>query len=289
MDIRDYKYGGTEEDRKLEFFVNECQPRAVDTASIKRKTYMKIAREKAERRKRRIWIAVSAAAACIAVVLTFGYVYIKDTGVEGIQDMAAVKRPQTEYVTETVPVGERHTILLADGTKIVANSRTRITYPKTFSGDTREVSVEGQAYFEVAHDAGHPFVVSMNDFRVQVLGTKFDVNSYKGMRSEVVLVEGSVKISTPEDNLKMTPNQLVVLNGAEIISVKDVDASLYTSWRNGYINLNGESMPRIIERLNSYYGTNIKYDGRQRGRRFYGKLVLQEDIHDVMESLQEIR
>jgi len=288
MDIRDYKYDGTEEDRKLEFFVNECQPQDVDIASIKRKTYIKIAQERVKKRKRRIWISLSGVAACLAVVLSFSYMY-KDAGIGSIQDIVAVKRQQVvEYVTETVPVGERHTILLADGTKIVANSRTKVTYPKTFHGDTREVSVEGQAYFEVAHDADHPFVVKMNDFRIQVLGTKFDVNSYKGVRSEVVLVEGSIKISTQEDNLKMKPNQLVILNGSEITSVKDVDASLYTSWRNGFINLNGESMPRIIERLNSYYGTNIKYDGKQRGRRFYGKLVLQEDIRDVMESLQEI-
>ena len=262
MDIKDYKYDITEEGKKLEFFVNECQPREIDIESIKRKTYDKIAKAKAQRRRRRFWISLSAAAACVAVLLSFGYIYI-DTGEVTVKRVLAQVKKPVEYVTETVPVGERHTIILSDGTKIIANSRTKIVYPKTFDGDTREVKVEGQAYFEVTHDEDHPFIVNMNDFRVQVLGTKFDVNSYAGVRSEVVLVEGSVKISTGKQELKMKPNQLVSLTGSDIVSVKTVDASQYISWRNGFINLNGESMPRIIERLNNYYGTSVKYDGRQ--------------------------
>lgn len=288
MDIKDYKYDITEEDKKLEFFVNECQPQEVDIESIKRKTYDKIAKAKAQRRRRRFWISLSAAAACVAVLLSFGYIYI-DTGEGTVKRVLAQVKKPVEYVTETVPVGERHTIILSDGTKIIANSRTKIVYPKTFDGDTREVKVEGQAYFEVTHDEDHPFIVNMNDFRVQVLGTKFDVNSYAGVRSEVVLVEGSVKISTGKQELKMKPNQLVSLTGSDIVSVKTVDASQYISWRNGFINLNGESMPRIIERLNNYYGTSVKYDGKQRGRCFYGKLVLQDNISKVMESLEEIK
>lgn len=288
MDIKDYKYDITEEDKKLEFLENECQPREIDIESIKRKTYDKIAKAKAQRRRRRLWISLSAAAACVAVLLSFGYIYI-DTGEVTVKRVLAQVKKPVEYVTETVPVGERHTIILSDGTKIIANSRTKIVYPKTFDGDTREVKVEGQAYFEVTHDEDHPFIVNMNDFRVQVLGTKFDVNSYAGVRSEVVLVEGSVKISTGKQELKMKPNQLVSLTGSDIVSVKTVDASQYISWRNGFINLNGESMPRIIERLNNYYGTSVKYDGKQRGRRFYGKLVLQDNISKVMESLEEIK
>lgn len=288
MDIKDYKYDITEEGKKLEFFVNECRPQKVDIESIKRKTYDKIAKAKAQRRRRRLWISLSAAAACVAVLLSFGYIYI-DTGEVTVKRVLAQVKKPVEYVTETVPVGERHTIILSDGTKIIANSRTKIVYPKTFDGDTREVKVEGQAYFEVTHDEDHPFIVNMNDFRVQVLGTKFDVNSYAGVRSEVVLVEGSVKISTGKQELKMKPNQLVSLTGSDIVSVKTVDASQYISWRNGFINLNGESMPRIIERLNNYYGTSVKYDGKQRGRRFYGKLVLQDNISKVMESLEEIK
>lgn len=288
MDIKDYKYGKTEEDKKLEFFVNECRSQDVDVAAIKRMTYAKIAKAKADRRKRRLWISLSAAAACVAVVLTFGYIYNKvDSGT--VKRMVAYVKPTVEMVTDSVPVGARHTIILADGTKIVANSRTKVVYPKTFDGDRREVTVEGQAYFEVAHDANRPFVVGMDGFSVKVLGTKFDVNSYKNSKSEVVLVEGSVMVSAKNREIKMVPNQLVTINEGGISSVKNVDASMYTSWRDGFINLNGESMPRVIERLNNYYGTSVKYDGTQRGRRFYGKLVLQDNINKVMECLKEIK
>lgn len=110
MDIKDYKYDITEEDKKLEFFVNECRAQKVDIESIKRKTYDKIAKAKAQRRRRRLWISLSAAAACVAVLLSFGYIY-KDTGEGTVKRVLAQVKKPVEYVTETVPVGERHTII----------------------------------------------------------------------------------------------------------------------------------------------------------------------------------
>ena len=96
-----------------------------------------------------------------------------------------------------VPVGEKMTIMLSDGTKLVANSRTTLSYPKTFRGaEQREVSIKGEAYLEVAHDAEHPFVVNSGKFKVKVLGTRFNISNYDDSKSSVVLAQGSVEITT---------------------------------------------------------------------------------------------
>lgn len=284
MDIREYIYDGSEEDKRLQFFVEECQPGDVDVSSIKQMAYRKIAHEKTRMRRRRLmWVA--SAAAGLVVLLGISYIY-RHSHVPGLHQIVAMGQGSAVMDTLTVPQGQMRTVTLADGTKITANSRTRIIYPTAFNGDSRRVEIDGQAYFEVAHDKRHPFIVEANGFEVKVLGTKFDVNSYKGARSEVALVEGSVQITSSTSSLRMKPNQVVTLHDGDIVGMREADAAASTGWRKGYIYLNGETMPQIIRRLNDYYGTSIRYDGTSPDRQFYGKLLLQKDVNAVLRSLK---
>lgn len=283
MDIRDFTYETTNEDEKLRFFVEQCQPAEVDVSSIKRMTYRKIARQKARRRHQ--WMAV-AAAAC--VVLAFGLGFLLRGHYEpAIQKQVAVApKVEQQMLTLHVPQGETRTVTLADGTVITAGSRTRITYPKEFTGTDRPVEIDGEAFFEVAHDKQHPFIVHANGFDVTVLGTKFNVNSYKGATAEVALLEGAVQISNESGTLRLRPNQVATISNGHIQSLQECQAEDYTSWQKGYINLNGETMPRILQRLNRYYGTNLICSrDADTTRQFYGKLILQKDIHSVVGSL----
>lgn len=287
MDIREYRYDDSEEDKRLRFFVEECQPKAADVPSIKQKAYRKIAREKAMARRRRLLWAASAAA---GIVLLLGITHIyRHSHVPVIHQIVAMGQGSGQTDTLTVPQGQTRTVTLADGTKVTANSRTRIIYPATFTGSERQVEIDGQAYFEVAHDEHHPFVVKANGFDVRVLGTKFDINSYSDAKAEVALVEGSVQISSSTGTLRMRPNQIVTLRNGGIVGMQETDAAAYTGWRKGYIYLNGETMPQIIRRLNDYYGTSIRYDGHDGDRQFYGKLLLQRDVNAVISSLKNFK
>ena len=102
--------------------------------------------------------------------------------------------------TITVPAGQRINITLADGTNVWLNARTTIQYPITFNEKERLVKLDGEAYFDVTKDKSKPFIVQTNNYNVEVLGTKFDVDSYSETEIfETTLMEGSVRISSLTD------------------------------------------------------------------------------------------
>ena len=101
-------------------------------------------------------------------------------------------KTETIYNTVTVPRGGEYKLVLADGTIVWLNSDSHIRYPVTFSGNTRQVELEGEAYFEVAKDVEKPFIVRMNEYNVRVTGTQFNVRNYLNESLATTLVEGGV-------------------------------------------------------------------------------------------------
>ena len=127
---------------------------------------------------------------------------------------------------------------LPDGTDVWLNARTTIQYPVSFNTDQRLVKLDGEAYFEVARDEKKPFTVQTDKYNVEVLGTKFDVESYSDTESfETALMEGSVKISSLTDaneSLMLTPNNKAYLHGGKL-RVMPVDDYNPYRWREGLI------------------------------------------------------
>ncbi len=186
-----------------------------------------------------------------------------------------------------VPVGEKMTLMLADGTRIIANSRTVVRYPKRFNGEYREVYVKGEAYFDVAHDAEHPFLVNSDNFRVKVLGTKFNVNNYDVSDSQVVLVQGSVELKTSNnDRVRMKPNELVNLQEGGFAEKRLVNTDEYTCWMQGMINLAGESVESVAQRLSHYYGVTILFDDKMSANKLYGKLMLGDHVSEALKAIE---
>ena len=91
-----------------------------------------------------------------------------------------------------IPRGGEFQITLSDGTRVWLNAASELEYPVEFAADMREVKLQGEAYFEVATDADHPFLVRVGHYCLQVYGTKFNLNTYEPNRIEVALVEGSI-------------------------------------------------------------------------------------------------
>lgn len=131
-------------------------------------------------------------------------------------------------------------VRLADGTKVMLNAGSRLTYPKEFSGEKREVQLSGQAFFEVTPDKTHPFVVKTQKMDVTVLGTSFEVFSYDGdEEGETVLLTGKVKVEVLESNQQkggsyvLKPNEKLTYSKTDGISLTTIDADAYSSWRQG--------------------------------------------------------
>lgn len=238
-------------------------------------------------RQRRILMYVGSVAATLLLLIGIKYIVAEDT-MDGLFHMEAVELTADVYDEEVeVPVGEKMTLMLADGTKIVANSRTIVRYPKRFDGKCREVYVKGEAYFDVAHDAEHPFLVHSDNFRVKVLGTRFNVNNYDTSDSQVVLVQGAVELKTTNnDRVRMKPNELVSLQEGSFAEKRAVNTDEYTCWMQGMINLDGESVESVAQRLSHYYGVTILFDDGMSADKFYGKLMLGDHVSEALQAIE---
>lgn len=285
--INKFQYGDTLEDSKLKAFIFNSKPmdRKMDLEAIKQRTYQK--RYLMQLRRRNIIrMAVSIAVAASAVLL---FVLTPMKQVMHTGDITATSETVAEVLdTLKVPAKQKMTLMLSDGTKITANSNTTVVYPKQFTGKQREISVRGEAFFEVAHDKLHPFIVHAKGVSVRVLGTKFNVCNYNGTTTDVVLAEGSIEMKLSYSGvIRMKPNQKAVVSNGELKGFEEVNASDYTSWIQDILNLHGEYLEDVVARLNNYYGTSICVAGVGK-RRLYGKLVLQPDVATVLQSINAI-
>ena len=152
--------------------------------------------------RRRFWLRISAVAA--SVTLLFGisnYISFHE----------GYKKLNSQMVEMVNPMGMRSSVVLSDGTKVILNAGTTLSYPTAFVSGQREVKVNGEAFFEVSHDKEHPFIVSAENVKVKVLGTKFNVKAYDDDDNiEVTLAEGKVGVGLDTKNLiQIMPGQQI--------------------------------------------------------------------------------
>jgi len=192
---------------------------------------------------------------------------------------------KTEYLTVVVPKGRRTTLKLSDGSTVWVNSGTKLVYPKTFNGKTREIMIDGEAYMDVARDESRPFTVHTKGFDVSVLGTRFNVSAYNNDKeSSVVLVEGSVEVIVESSRGKLTPNQGFFAESGSF-NIKNVDIYPFVCWKDGVMLLNGESLDIIMKRLSRYYGIDIQCSNRFAQEKYKGKINLGESLETILYNI----
>lgn len=197
------------------------------------------------------------------------------------------------FNTIMVPFGKRSFIKLSDGTKVWINSGSRLVFPVVFSKKTREVYLEGEAIFEVAHNADKPFRVKSSTQDIEVLGTVFNVSHYPDDQvMNTVLKSGSIKIAYLDQRDKgfvMEPGTLSSFNRSENqVTIKQVDPDEYFSWRDGFISLNNNSLQDIVNRISRYYNVPIQVQGENlEDLTFSGRLDLSDDIDKVLTTILE--
>lgn len=187
--------------------------------------------------------------------------------------------------TLVVPRGRRSSLILADGSKIWVNAGSVLHFPTAFDSQKRTIQVKGEIYIEVAKDPSRPFYVETKDFIVNVLGTKFNISAYTDDLSQsVVLVEGSVKVNARnKEEICLTPSQKLTL-AQEGTHIERVDVYDYISWKDGLLQFKDVSMEEILQRLSRYYNVSIKSAPGIAKRRCSGKLVLFDDVKQVLDT-----
>lgn len=188
-------------------------------------------------------------------------------------------QPDTLYTTDK---GESRTLELADGSRVDMNTDSHLSV--RLDKDARRVTVhEGQALFDVAHDRARPFLITVGDETVRVVGTKFDVRRRDGQLSVTVL-RGLVEVSTDgeDDPIRLHPGQMLEhVEGASGVSVRAVAAEDQIGWRSGRLVYRDQPLGRIVSDLNHYFPRPIRLDGENTATlRFSGVLIV--DGQDAM-------
>ncbi|MBW8687245.1 FecR family protein [Chitinophaga rhizophila] len=160
--------------------------------------------------------------------------------------------------TIATPAGGQYQLILSDGTRVYLNAASKITFPSRFAGNTRTVSVLGEAYFEVSKDPNHPFIVTTSDQTITVLGTHFNVSAYSGEPVKTTLAEGSVRLSSLSSPNKqiLKPNQQAVLDRSGF-KVSDVVADDVIAWKSGVFKFVETPLSEAMQQIGRWYNVEI--------------------------------
>lgn len=192
-----------------------------------------------------------------------------------------------QQATLMVPQGKDYTIKLSDGSTIQLNAGTKLQFPLSFNGTNREISLDGEAYLEVAHDDKKPFIVHLPHLTVHVLGTEFNVNTYDSGHVNVSLVKGAVKLHTAKDSILLHPGFAVhVQNG---VAPREIpfDEEEVLSWRQGIYTFNNATVTEIAKVITRWYGLNVVIENPATARhRFKGFIDRSQSIRPFLEGLK---
>ena len=206
--------------------------------------------------------------------------------------------PKTDTTTApayhkiTIPRGGEYILRLADGTRVWLNSETELEYPVVFTEKQRQVFLKGEAYFEVAPDSLHPFIVKTKDMDVMVTGTEFNVKAYSDeMNVQTTLLQGVVTVFSgfeKKEKMEIKPNQQAEWCRRSVkMRVREVDPDLFMAWKNGRFIFRQDRLEDIMRTLARWYGVEVVYlDESVKSMLFAGKLDRSEEITPILDVLR---
>jgi transmembrane sensor len=187
-------------------------------------------------------------------------------------------------VTLLVPPGKDYTIQLSDGTEIQLNAASRLRFPASFTGNTREITIDGEAYLKVASDERRPFILHLPQSTVRVLGTEFNVNTYDSGQVQVALVKGSVAFETPLATKQLAPGQLIE---SENMQISKFNADDLLAWRQGIYVFHATTVADMCKVVTRWFGVRVVYDSPNTGRRrFTGYMDRNQPMRRFLDDLQ---
>lgn len=223
------------------------------------------------------WIAAAVILLVAIVSITFLY------------DSPRISRPADIVYMNDSPDSVKK-LFLPDGTLVWLNTGSSLTYPSEFVEDRRLVKLQGEAFFEVAKDASHPFVVETKTVMVKVLGTSFCITtSQDGESCKTTLQTGSVQLLRADGSklVVLSPGQQAVCSkGSNKVEVRNVNVDEYISWRFDLITMAEVGISSIIDRLEKTYGVCIKMDTSLiKNRQYNFSFLKNKGVSDALSRL----
>ncbi len=206
------------------------------------------------------------------------------------KEKTSTDNPMPEEYSIIVPTGRTHKLLLPDGSRVMLNSNSEITYSVPFSGENRLVSFKGEAWFEITKDPSRPFILSTGELNIEVLGTSFAVRS-ELTEIRTTLVTGSVKVTDVSrcSSLMLEPSQQALFNTSDgKLTSQDVNVDEYIAWKDGFWYFDNRTLGYIVEELSRNYGFKYEIASKElENLPFSFKLKRELDYIQVLETIEK--
>jgi ferric-dicitrate binding protein FerR (iron transport regulator) len=175
---------------------------------------------------------------------------------------------QLAYNVISTPRGGQYQVVLPDGSKVWLNAASSLRFPTAFAGKERSVTITGEAYFDIVPNKNMPFTVQVNDTKIEVLGTRFNVNSYSNEAMlRTTLLDGAVRVSQlsgkPGEGTRLIPGQQAsIYNRSASIIVNPVDTEAVVAWKNGMFQFESSDIQTIMRQMERWYDVDVIYAGK---------------------------
>lgn len=191
------------------------------------------------------------------------------------------------YNTLTTALGQQYQVLLPDGTNVWLNNGSSLKYPVCFSRTKkRKVELMGEGYFEVAKNAGQPFIVHMAQQEITVLGTHFNVNGYENEPElKTTLLEGSVQITAHNHKQLIKPGEQAIVTDQQL-RIKTIDPELAIAWKNNLFMFESEGIESIMRRIERWYNVRVEYIGEIPADKFGGEVSRFGNVSELLHVLE---
>lgn len=190
--------------------------------------------------------------------------------------------------------GEVKEVVLSDGTKVWLNNKSFLLAVEPFRGEQRKVKLMGEAYFEVKHDAGKPFIVETRNLQTNVLGTKFNISAYPETEDqEIELYQGKVKLTpkeSTEKGLYLNPGEKARFSeNQNKINISTIEESKHAAWRNGLLSFSNEELYNIANKLERKFKTPIFIGDQETGNLRFTAEFEEEPLEKILHLLKEAK
>ncbi len=209
---------------------------------------------------------------------------------DGLIDFSDAKAALDEKMTVAVPVSGYYKVALSDGSTVTLNSASTLIFPARFSGQYRQVFLIGEAYFSVAKDTQHQFIVStQSGMDIVVRGTQFNVNAYNPHEVKATLVSGSIAARAKGKETAVRPGQQIAFSQTTgAITVKSVDTYVDTAWKDGKLVFDNETIVEIMSRLANWYNLRVEYaDENVKKQTFTGSISRTSEFGDILDLIEQ--
>jgi hypothetical protein len=208
--------------------------------------------------------------------------------VYNLGDKAAGQNAKPVYNTITVPRGGQYQFVLSDGSKVLLNAASSLTYPAEFNGKYRNVELKGEGYFEVAKNASKPFIVKANDVEVRVLGTHFNISAYgDDANITTTLIEGAVSMNKGKQTKLLSPGQQgISAYTTSGISVQPANIEQTMGWVKGNFVFKDLNIKEVMKIASRWYDIEVEYRGNVQSKKFGGTTSRFSNITELLDYMK---